>query len=271
VLQNHTDVRIARNVVELARYNLTSARVAPVPDLNLSVTVQKDYAVPPKQWSPSTTVGMVIPIWDQNRGAIMAAEAALLRASEEPHRVEDVWTNNLATSYSSYKQNLEALEYYRKHILPDSVQYYRYTFEAYHINPANVPFSSVVSAQQSLAAAVTSYLTVLGQLWTSVVSVADPLQTDDLFQLAKPIPVPAVPDLDQLLGPWPCCHDCPTPVVSNCPGSACGMPSRPTPAAATGCVAANASVVLPPGSQVRKPAVPPDVSTITTSIQALRP
>jgi cobalt-zinc-cadmium efflux system outer membrane protein len=209
VLQNHTDVLIARNGMEFAKYTLKLARITPVPDVDFNVAFLKEYVLPPKQWAPTLTMGFSLPVWDQNRGNIMAAEAALLRASEEPHRVEDLWTNTLAGAYMGYKTNLAALEYYRRHILPDQVQYYRGTFEAYHINPANVPFGNIVSAQQSLAASVTAYLTILGQLWTSVVSVADPLQTDDLFQLGKPLAVPALPDLDQLLGPWPCCHECP--------------------------------------------------------------
>jgi cobalt-zinc-cadmium efflux system outer membrane protein len=243
VLQNHTDVLIARNGIEAAKYNLTLARITPVPDVTLNVAVAKDYAVPPKQWSPTVSVGVPVPFWDQNRGYIRSAEAALKRASEEPHRVEDLWTITLAGAYMSYKQNLDALEIFRKHILPDQVQYYRYTFDAYHLNPANVPFGNVVSAQQSLATSVTAYLTVLGQLWTSVVTVADALQTDDLFQLAKPLPVMPIPDLDRLLQPWPCCHTCP-PAVSAQPGacSSCSpapiiptdhkvnLPSSPLPA-----------------------------------------
>ena len=63
-----------------------------------------------------------MPVWDRNKGAITAAEAALIRASEGPHRVEMNLTNTLATAYSGYKNNLEALEYYRRYILPDQVR-----------------------------------------------------------------------------------------------------------------------------------------------------
>ena len=50
-----------------------------------------------------------------------------------------------------------------------------------------------------------AYLGILGSLWTSVVSVADLLQTDDLFQLAKPRELPELPDLDNLPH-WLCPH-----------------------------------------------------------------
>src|SRR5260370_33464745 len=84
-------------------------------------------------------------------------------------------------------------------------------------------FSDLVTAQQTLVTNVSTYLTTLGSLWSSVVSVADLLQTDDLFQLGQPRPVPALPDLESL-PPWPCCHECPPPGVAQLMG-AC----RPTP------------------------------------------
>ncbi len=134
----------------------------------------------------------------------MAAEGALIRASEEPHRVEMNLTNTLAAAYMNYKNNLEALEYYRRYILPDQVRAYRGAYDRRQIDP-NASFGDVVSAQQTLAADVTTYLQTLGQVWTSVTSVADLIQTDDLFEYARPQAVPALPDLEQL-PPLPCCH-----------------------------------------------------------------
>ncbi len=90
-----------------------------------------------------------------------------------------------------------------------------------------VAFADVVTAQQALTSSVTAYLTLLGQLWTSVVSVADALQTDDLFQLAEPQALPPIPDLDHLL-PLPCGHDCPAPGAA--PGAGCAPCAVPTQA-----------------------------------------
>src|SRR5262249_29118633 len=129
VLRNHTDVLTARNGIDKARYNLKAAQVTPIPDVNFQVIVQKEFALPPMQWVPSAQVTFPLPIWDQNKGAPIAAEAALVRAGEEPHRVEVTLTNNLATAYATYKNNLDALEYYRRFILPDQVRYYRGVFE----------------------------------------------------------------------------------------------------------------------------------------------
>jgi cobalt-zinc-cadmium efflux system outer membrane protein len=219
VLRNHTDVLTARNGIDKARYNLKLAQVTPVPDVDVNVGVYKDYSLAPKQMLPTLTLGVPIPIWDHNKGAIIAAEGALVRAEEEPHRVELNLTNTLAAAYMNYKNNLDALEYYRRYILPDQVRAYRGAYDRRQIDP-NASFGDVVGAQQTLASDVTTYLQTLGQVWTSVTSVADLIQTDDLFEFARPEAVPPLPDLEQL-APLPCCHPCAGP-----PGASASPPVR---------------------------------------------
>jgi cobalt-zinc-cadmium efflux system outer membrane protein len=204
VLRDHTDVLTARNAIDKARYNLKLAQVTPLPDVDVRVALLKEYVLPPEKNVYTVQVGVPLPVWDQNRGAIYAAEAAVNRAAEEPHRVELSLTTTLATAYTNYKNNLSSLEYYRKFILPDQVRYYRGVFLRRDVD-LTVGFGDLVTAQQTLAASVTQYLTTLGQVWTSVLSVADLLQNDDLFQLAEVREVPSLPDLE-LLPPLPCCH-----------------------------------------------------------------
>jgi cobalt-zinc-cadmium efflux system outer membrane protein len=226
VLRNHTDVLTARNGLDKARYNLKAAQITPYPDIDVNLAVLKETALAPKQWVHTLTVGIPIPIWDRNKGNIMSAEAALVRATEEPHRVEENLTTTLATAYMGYKTNLDALEYYRRYILPDQVRTYRGVFRRRQIDQG-VALADLVGAEQTLVADVTSYLGILGSLWSSVVGVADLLQTDDLFQLAQPRAVPALPDLEPL-PPWPCCHDCPPPGACH-PGGCATGPAAPAP------------------------------------------
>jgi cobalt-zinc-cadmium efflux system outer membrane protein len=206
VLRNHTDVLTARNAIDKARYNLKLAQITPFSDVEFNVGVQKEFALPPFQIVPSATVSVTLPIWDQNKGNIIAAEAALTRASDEPHRVEVTLSNNLAMAYLGYKTNIDQVEYYRRYILPDQIRTYIGTRDRFFSGPnPGVTFGDVVSAQQALAGNISTYLGLLSSLWSSVVSVADFLQTDDLFQLAKPLGVPRLPALEPL-PPWPCGH-----------------------------------------------------------------
>jgi cobalt-zinc-cadmium efflux system outer membrane protein len=225
VLRNHTDVLTSRNGLEKFRYNLQFAQITPLPDVEVRYDVWKETQVAPFNYFHTVSVGGPIPIWDRNKGQIRAAAAALVRAGEEPHRVDVALTNGLAAAYAVYKANLKAVEYYRRDILPDQVRYYRGVFERRKID-INAPFGDLVQAQQALTAATTAYLAVLGQLWTSVVNVADFLQTDDLYQLGEPLELPALPELDGL-NAWPCPHPRP-----GLPGPAVCPTAGPPPVAA---------------------------------------
>ena len=208
VLQHNSQVFIARNGIDLAKYNLKLAQVTPwVPDVDFQVGIFKDFAVPPQAITPTAQVGVPIPIWDQNKGAIRSAEAALVRALEEPHRVEVTLTNSLAVNYANYKNNLAALEYYRKYILPDQVRAFRGVDERRRFDINALSLTDLATAQQNLSTSVTTYLGILGSLWSSVVSVADLMDTEDLFQMAEEKELPPLPDLEHL-PPLPCSHPC---------------------------------------------------------------
>jgi cobalt-zinc-cadmium efflux system outer membrane protein len=242
-LRNHTDVLTARNGIDRARFNLKRAQITPYSDVEFSIGLSKDFVLPPHQVTPNATVGWTLPIWDQNRGAIRAAEAALVRAGEEPHRVEIALTNSLAAAYLSYKVNIDSVEYYRRYILPDQVRTYIGIRDRYYTGEkGGVTFADVVSAQQTLATNITTYLGLLGTLWSSTIAVADFLQTDDLFQLAKPLGVAQVPQLEPL-PPWPCGHSS-SPLV---PGARC---------APGGCMPANGKMSMKPEERATSPAIP---------------
>ncbi len=207
VLASHTDVLTARNGVQKAEYNLKLAQITPFPDIDVLAAVWKESTIPPYVIFYQAQVVMPIPVWDRNKGNIISAQAALIRAVEESHRVENALTNTLAANYANYKNNLYALEYYHRYILPDEVTYYRGAFDRRRTDPAvaNTPPTDLVTAQQALAASVQSYLGILNSLWTSVVSVADLIQTPDLFQLATPRELPPLPALDHM-PQWLCPH-----------------------------------------------------------------
>jgi cobalt-zinc-cadmium efflux system outer membrane protein len=241
VLASHTDVLTARNGVEVARYNLKLAQITPYPDLDLTLGVWRNIQPVPYTYYYATTIAVPIPIWDQNKGNIKSAQAALIRAVEETHRVEMYWTNTLAMNYANYQNNLKALEYYRRWILPDQVRYYRGIFDRRQADLSASP-ADLVTAQQALAANVQNYLGILSSLWSAVVSVADPLQTDDLFQLATPRELPELPKLDQL-PIWLCPHHRLAAAPVGSPPAACpaGPPVKPVPVPGE-----NTAPMLPP-------------------------
>jgi cobalt-zinc-cadmium efflux system outer membrane protein len=208
VLQNHTDVLTARNGVRRAQYTLKLAQVTGVfPNLDVYMALEKDFMNPPHGTYQALALGLPLPVWNQNKGNIIAAQAALIRANKEMHRVEITLTNNLALAYENYRNNLYAMEYYRRNVLPNLVRYYRGVFARRQIDPTSA-FGDLVFAQQNLATNVQAYLGILQSLWTSAVNVADFLQTDDLYQLAKRHDLPQIPDFHQPQdSPWVRGHD----------------------------------------------------------------
>jgi cobalt-zinc-cadmium efflux system outer membrane protein len=275
VLSRHTDVLTARNGVQIAQYNLKLAQITPYPDMDWYGAVWKESTIAPYVIFYQTQVSFPLPIWDQNKGNILSAQAALIRAVEESHRVEMFWTTTLATNYANYQNNLKALEYYRRYILPNQVRYYRGTFRRRQDDQtvAALPPTDLVTAQQALAASVQTYLGILGSLWSAVVSVADPLQTDDLFQLATPRELPELPDLDNL-PQWLCPHHrlAATPVGLPASGQGdgcqpkCACPlviplAKPVPAPASGTApslpSASDEVLPAPRKTSESPALPP--------------
>jgi cobalt-zinc-cadmium efflux system outer membrane protein len=216
VLRNHTDVLTARNAVTKAQYNLKLAQQVPLlPNPTVYASLERDFSDTPFGTYQQMGFSFPLSIWDQNKGNIIAAKAALVRASEESHRAEMNLTSNLAAAYGNYKSNLYAMEEYRRDILPNFVRYYRGVYARRQVDPSSA-FNDLVTAQQTLSSNVTIYLNVLQSLWMSVVSVADFLQTDDLFQLGKPHAVPALPDLSRLPD-WVCGHET---LAAACAGGA---------------------------------------------------
>jgi outer membrane protein, heavy metal efflux system len=225
-LRNHTDVLSARNTIVQSQYNLKLAQVTGlVPDVDLHMPFGKDFSFAPPAISPGTfgtfnffSFSFRPPVWDWNKGNIIAYQGGLIYASEQVHFVEMNLTSNLAAAYANYRNNLYAMESYRRNILPDLVRYYRGIFARRQVDPRSA-FNDLVTAQQAVSQNVTNYLGVLDSLWSSVVSVADFLQTDDLFQLAKPRALPDLPDFNRLPSLWACDHGTYSPVAG--PGASC--------------------------------------------------
>jgi cobalt-zinc-cadmium efflux system outer membrane protein len=181
VLEGHTEVQTAQNALQRSRYNLKLAQVTLVPDVTVNLSVQKDYTSVPSVLMTNITLGMPVPLWDKNKGNILQAQAQLLRAGEEEVRVRADLSGRVAEAFGRYQSNRQAVAYYREQLLADQVRAYLGTYLRHQQEPDDVKFSDVVTAQQTLVTAVTTYLSALNDQWTAVVDVANLLQTPDLF------------------------------------------------------------------------------------------
>jgi cobalt-zinc-cadmium efflux system outer membrane protein len=209
VLASHTDVGTARNSIAKARYNLRLAEVTPIPDVSMQVGLVNDETQPgPNRVTGNFQLSVPVPLWDVNRGGIIAAKAALVRAGEEPHRVEGDLSSRVADAFRRYNENFDLLELYQREILPKQVQAYRSSVQRHFGGElGGVAFSDIITAEQSLVTVIAAYLGVLQNEWQAVADLGSLLQTNDIFQMAEGKRFVDVPDLSHLLE-LPCCHPC---------------------------------------------------------------
>jgi len=184
VLSLNTEARAARNGPMRARLVLRLAEVTPIPDIYAYITVQKDFTTPGlPHASYNTQFGMPVPFFDRNKGNILAARGALVRATEEVPRVQNDLRARLADAFERFETNRVLVGYSRDQILPDSVRTYRGTYERHIQEPDDVGFADVVVAQQNMLSSVSAYITALNAQWAAFVDIAALLQVEDLREL----------------------------------------------------------------------------------------
>jgi cobalt-zinc-cadmium efflux system outer membrane protein len=201
-LAAHTDVGRAQNGVLQARYELRRAEVEPIPNLQNHTYIQQDNTVRhAKNFQMGFSLGVTLPVWNKNQGNILAAKARLVRAEEQVPNVRNLLSQSVAEAFGRYASDRVQAAYYRDKVLPSQVRVYRAIHSRYQREPDKVSFNDVVVAQQTLAQALTTYLTTLDTLWSDVVEITRLTQTDELF---APADSPECgPPVEELLRPGP--------------------------------------------------------------------
>jgi len=185
ILRTHTDLVTAQNAVVRAQYQLRLARITPVcPNIDTNTVIEHDYTTPPFGTVVSLQVGVPLPIFDNNRGNIIAAEAALVRACSEYERARNDLFTNLADTFARYETNRQTAQQYHSSILVDQVRAYRGAYRRYQVDP-DADFNDVVTSQQTLASTISTYIQLLGDEWQAVADLAGLMQIDDIFAMGQ--------------------------------------------------------------------------------------
>jgi cobalt-zinc-cadmium efflux system outer membrane protein len=183
VLSNHTDLAMAECDVQRADYLLKLARVTPVPDVDVNFVLQHDFTFPEGATTYNLQLGGAVPVFDRNRGSIIAAQAEVYRSQQEVLQTRNRLTAELASAFARYQSSRTLAETFRAEALKNQVQAYRGVYERYRRADGDVSFNDVITAQQLMATTLTQYFTVLNDQWQSIVAVAELLQTDDLLAM----------------------------------------------------------------------------------------
>jgi cobalt-zinc-cadmium efflux system outer membrane protein len=185
ILSVHTEAQTARNMPIRARLSLRLAEITPIPDVSVYGTFQRDFTTPGLgRTTYNTQIGIPLPIFDQNKGNILSAKGALMRATRESTRVENDLRGRLAEAFNRYETNRYLVGTQRNQILPDSVRAYRGTYEQFTQGlTEEVGFADLIFAQQNLLNAVATYLNSLTAQWNAFIDIANLLQVDSLQEL----------------------------------------------------------------------------------------
>jgi len=193
----HPDVLAGRNMQAQARFQLNLDRVKPIPDVYVYGVFQKDFTTPGfPNVSYNTQLGVPLPIFDRNRGAIINAEGDLMRADQQVRKMQYDLQRQLADVFASYETNRGNVRRYRDRVLPDATRAYRGVYDRYIEKPELLTVTDIAFAQQQLATFIATYITYLNGQWQAVADLANLLQIDNINDLndLRNAPVNPLPD-----------------------------------------------------------------------------
>ena len=192
----HTDIQMAQNLVRKQQTLVTLADRTPIPNLDMTVVVQRDHTFEPGTNTYNLLLGGEIPVLNRNQGNRISTRADLFKAGQQVAEVRLNLTSDLAKTYGVYRANRELADSFKSEGLSDQVRAYRGVYQRYLADPNGVSFNDVIVAQQTLASVLTQYLDILQSQWQSVVDLGELLQVEDLFQMGPLSPVVPIPSLD---------------------------------------------------------------------------
>ena len=153
LLHCNPELMAARARTDQACLGIRRARREPIPNVDVSVSIrhseitQSDVA--------NIQVGLPIPIFNKNEGAIRAAEAEWIAASHEVKRLELELYDRLAVAYRRYTNARQQLERYRKRMVPRAERSLQLVTEGYE--KGQVKYLTLLTAQQTYLQVNLSY------------------------------------------------------------------------------------------------------------------
>jgi cobalt-zinc-cadmium efflux system outer membrane protein len=168
VLRDSPEVKAAHAAVQRADAALTRARREPVPDLVLRGGPRYNRELleangQPVGWEAAFDIGLTIPLFNRNQGAVAESRAELGRVQKEVTRLELSLQARGADAFDEYLTNLRHAETYKTEIVPRAEQSYRLYLARYREMAAAYP--QVLVAQRTLFQVSDQYVTFAEMAW----------------------------------------------------------------------------------------------------------
>lgn len=189
VLVESPEIKAARLGIERAQAALKRAQREPAPDLVVRGGPRYNRELletngRPVGWESALEVGLVIPLFNRNQGAIGEARAELSHAEQEVGRLELEVRSRLADAFDQYLTALRNVEAYRADVLPRAEESYRLYLARYREMGAAYP--QVLIAQRTLFQATDQYVDSAERAWMAAVELQGLLLSGSLDSTMAP-------------------------------------------------------------------------------------
>ena len=173
-LRDSPEGTVAQIAVTRAEASLASARKEPIPNLEIGANLVHNFE--PLDTTHLATgfqggaqVGVRIPIFNRNQGAIEAARGQIEGARQDLARVRLRLQRDVAGMFLQYDAARLSAQQYRQEMLPRAEQ----AFKMYTSNYQNMaaPYSLVLMAQRTLFQLEADYVQALENAWQSAVAI----------------------------------------------------------------------------------------------------
>ena len=161
LLAEHPGLAAAASNIQRAYAVLRRAVAEPIPDVNVQVAFQYDYAT--DDLVTGVQFGMPIPIWNQNQGAVCEARAAVGEAEQEMLELELTLQERLAEQYRRLASANFEVERYNSEILPRAERTMEIVSRAYA--EGEVGYLEQLAAQRVVFQTNLAYLDAQQNYW----------------------------------------------------------------------------------------------------------
>jgi outer membrane protein, heavy metal efflux system len=169
-LRDSPEVKLAAQGIERAEASLVQARKAPIPDLQLTGILAQNFE--PLESTRQATglqggaqVGVELPLFNRNQGAIAASRAEIESAKQDLARVKLQLQRDLASLFQDYNAARLIVEQYKTEVLPRAEQAYALYKSSYQKMASAYP--QVLISQRTLFQLEADYVQALENVWQS--------------------------------------------------------------------------------------------------------
>lgn len=184
VLEESPELQLARAAVERAGAEVDREKAQVIPDIEARGGFRNNPAFAqdgrPVGREGLFEVGVDLPIFDRNRGAVRAAKAGLENSKAEVERVELSLRSRLAVAYQQYATSAALARRYQTRMLPRAKEAYDLYLASYSRMAAAYP--QVLIAQRNYFQLQEDYVRTLAATWTSAVQIEGLLLSGGLDQ-----------------------------------------------------------------------------------------